>query len=1059
MLCAHLNSLIMEDLRALNNCEPFKQLRTGLTNYHTLVKPLNSFNYISGNDQPIKEIAEVVLNVLLEHNLVIENIFLVKAEEHLEVKVNPAADLDRLRGILMYLILNSAMGKKEKELELAKWNPQFVHLLKQLPEPLTQVLTVSIALLCGLHELLFEFFAYGPAWLTSQYFDRLSGVLGHFVENKVDTLTYIGGALNAVTNAICYRYSMPIIDNSMALLQRHLLSSEERLRSALPTSSGRNRYLAKSICMLLDVVVQILNCLQKPPRAPNYASIYALHSSPVHPDNVPLPSAQQQLQIFGCKLMDSVQLLLQLISVDTYMTWHEMKSDHVLFNMQAQVSNRCLKVTQLLASGQKEHESLFNHSLNSQLSNFVGGAQSFEQCLSDLTLGELLSFLDGESGEASDEELSKALDELLSRSICFGSAECVQSMVKHKHLMGAKHLLLMIEHLGQVVQLRKAEVEEMDGIKAETAAANPANGQEQARNYKGPQDVVHTEPPNAGNAANEQETQPELMDIELPSNAGRREQEEEDLHNMQLDVMNNSSTSSGDDDDSDHYDYEIADVNAPYTELINSLVLPLYQSITDTQVKMDLLHKRDQLDVLHQFVFYQPQYMSRRIFFYNQLGYWKDNFPINEFLDLCFEQPEETWLDFARLGMKHQRFCLLYLTTIKRLLPHSLILMESTVKSLLNDVQLATQSATTQYATASTEMLLCLYEQPILLQRIDTPVAALMLQQQKLPFRQSQERFLADLIEALSKFSLNKSFSAVEKTMLVLLQLDSVERQLMKTAKDKVKSKHSHLNRLLQSKARTNSNAKSYSSSIIAVAVRRARHQLQLAKAQMILHYSFHRYRSTNWDIIAQVVLSMDQLRAKPENFHRKRIAALDQTLKYYIKHANRLITSNEVLRGRLRLLIAEKVEHKHLWHNEELDLLRDAKRSISEYTKLLSVASTVESIQLLRCAIRLNFGLAVLQRFSDQVDAMNSDRAQNAYNFTFKCYMQVLYCEMIQHADPSKYPLLIEHILRAPKIANPENILSAMSNFKVLLRPTGVRSQALIQRFIAESLALANRI
>ncbi|TDG43583.1 hypothetical protein AWZ03_009979 [Drosophila navojoa] len=1022
----------MEDLRALNNCEPFKQLRTGLTNYHTFVKPLNSFNYISGNDQQIKDIAEVVLNVLLEHELVIENIFLVKAEEHLEVKVNPAGDLDRLRGILMYLLLNTAMGNQEKELELAKWNPQFVHLLKQLPEPLTQVLTVSIALLCGLHELLFEFLAYGPAWLTSQYFDGLSGVLNHFVENTVDRLSYIAGALNAVTNAICHKYSMPIIDNSMALLQRHLLSSEDRLRSALPTSSGRNRYLGKSICMLLDVIVKILNCLEKPPQAPDYAAIYTMNASPVQPDNVPLPSAQQQLEIFVCKLMDSVQLLLQLISVDTYMTWHEMKSDHILFNMQAQVSNRCLKVTQLLASGQNKYESLFNHSLNSQLSSFVGGAQTIEQCLSDLTLGELLSLLDGDSGEVTDEELSKALDELLSRSISFGSAECVQSMITHKRLMGTKHLLLMIEHLGQVVQLRKAEAAEID-------VNFPAGNQENGQADKDAQQKTDTQHPFADSAATEEETEPLL--------SGENEDETDD-----------NCTSSEDDDDSYQYDNEIADVNVPYTELISSLVVPLYKDITDIQVKMEILNKREELNLLDQFVFYQPDHVPRRIFFYNQLTYLKDRFPINEFLNLCFEQPEESWLDFARLGMKHKKFCLLYLGVIKRCLPHSLILMESTVKSLLYDTQLITQRANTQYALASTEMLLCLYQQPILLQKFDTPLPMLMLQQHKLPFRHSQERFLADLAGALSKYSKNNNFNAVEKTMLLLLQLDSVERQLMKTAKDRVRTKHTHLNRLLQSKARTNCNTKSYSSSIIAVEVRRARYQLQLAKAHLIQYNSFHRYRVTNWDIIAQVVLTMDRLREKPENFQLRRIAALDQTIKYYIQYASRLITSNEEMRGRLRQLIDQKVEHKHLWHNEELDMLRDVKRSIAGYTKLISVASTVEAMQLLRNAIRLSLSLAVLKRFADQVDTMDSDRGQYAYNFIFKCYMQVISSEMIQKANPSRYPMLIEHILRAPKLDKPENMRAAMPNLKILLRPSGLRNRILIQRYVADTLAAANR-
>ncbi|XP_030079957.1 uncharacterized protein LOC111604954 isoform X2 [Drosophila hydei] len=1110
-----MSGLKMQDLRALNNCEAFKQLRSGLTYYHTNVKPLHSFNYVSGNEQQIKNVAQIVLQVLLEHELVIEEKHSIKAEQKQQVKVNAAGDIDKLRGTLMYLLLNSSMGNKEKEMELAAWNPQFVHLLKQLPEPLTQLVTVSVALICGLQEFLFEFLAYAPTWLTAQYFDCLNNVLNHLVDNKMEALPYIGGALNAVTNAICYRYSMPIIDNSLALLQRHLLFNEERLRSFLPSSGRRNRYLGKAMCMLLDVLIKILSSLQELPEPPNYISIYELHSSPMKSVNDLLPTTQQQLQIFGNKLMDVVQLLLQQISVDTYMSWQEFPSDQLLFHLQAQVCNRCLKVTQLLAAGQQEQELLFNHSLNSQLTNFIDGAQSFEQCLAALSLGELLSLLDGESGKVDDEQLAKALDELLSRSICFGNAECVESLAKHKRFLNAKHLEIMLEHLGQVVQLQKAEDddkkqeedEQMEQtqespvqVKREheeevhVSSAPKANEklQKQKKDQEHERKEQNSEPepkkdklddvaeqPNEADQKQQPMKQsvkqpaPELMEADSAQPSEQKQQKhvtngskpklEAEDEEMELDTVSNASLANAeeqdegdndedeDEDEDDDDDDEEEDMNAPYGELIHSLLLPIYQSITNAQQKLHLLEKRDQLQVLERFSFVLPQYVARRIYFYNQLSYCNESFPMNTFLDLCFEQPHETWLAFAQLAMKHSRFASLYLRIIKRCMPHSMYYLEATVQSLFNDAQLLCSCSNSRYATASSELLLRLYEQPILLQSGSMPLPALMLQQQKLPFKQSQERFLADLSSAMATYTTARNYAAVEKTLLILLQLDAVEQQLLKGARDKLKAKRSQLNRLMQSKSKTS--GKSHSN--VTKDIRRARQQLQLAKAQIIMHNSFNNNRSCNWQLVSQIVLSMDQLRDKLEHFHLTRIAALDLTMKYYIKYVARAITGNAELRGCLRSLIAQKVKHKDLWRDEQLLLLMEEKRSVSEYTRLLSHSSTVESIQLLRSSIRHHLDAAVLQSIAEHVNKLGSAKAHHAYSFIFKCYMQVLNRELIDHAKPSDYPRLIEHILRTPNIRKPENLLAAIPNLKILLRPSGITSKSLILQYVSQTLAL----
>ncbi|XP_064556340.1 uncharacterized protein Glos [Drosophila montana] len=934
----------MHDLRALNNCEVFKQIRVELIDYHTKTKRLNSFIYFSGNEENIRNVAKRVLHVLLEHGLVEQQ----PQQQPQLVKPNPSADLDQLRGTLMYLVLNSAAGRSPKEeQELAQWNPQCVHLLKQLPEPLPQLLTLSVLLLCGLQQQLFEFLACGPHWLTSQYFDCLNNLLGHLVPGKREALPLIGGALSAVGKAICYLAHPPnlsLVDNALRLLQRNLLNSEERLRS-LGSKKKQQRYLGEAMCALLDVLLEILAAVQQPeePEQPAYFPVYALHSPGSQQEDP--PSFSEQLREYARKLMDQLQLLLPHISVDTYMAWLELPSGQLLFHLQAHVCNKCLELTKQL----ERDDILRTHTLRAQLGNFTDGAQTFEQRLDTLTLGELLGLLDGQLDDDDDQQqLRLALDALLRRPICFGSDECVETLAGHIRLLGAEHAQLMLEHLGQVLAL--------------------------------------------------------------------------------------------DDDDFD-----------PYTELLQHVLLPIYQTRCSSQEKLQLLHRRDQLQLLNRFTFQRDDnHNSRRIYFYNQLGCSVERFPLDQFLELCWENPAQTWLNLAQLAMTHRRYAKLYFHIAASCLPHALNHVAHTISCLLLDGRLLRESS-------GGDLLVRLYEQPVLLNgmRYRQRQLTLNLNLDALPYsakelHAAQDNYLVACAAGLAKFTETRNYMALERLLKTLLGLEAVEQRIVSSTHKSHKEQRQRLAQLKLARHKLQQARHK---------LQLARHRLQLAGGYVKLHVPLSSWRISNWPLASQIILVMDQLRGTLETFELARIAVLDLLVEYHINNMARSVLVSPDLQYRLERLIGSGLQHAHLWKGEQLAALLedpDKKREASEYTMLLRQASTLEAVNLLSGAIRHKLDGAVMQSLAEQVNRLNSPNSQHAYGFLFKCYMLALNRELIGGANASDYPRLIEHILRTPKLRMPENLLAAVGNLKILLGPVGIVGKTSILQYVSQSLAMS---
>ncbi|XP_026848869.1 uncharacterized protein LOC6597593 [Drosophila persimilis] len=422
-------------MHSLDNCEVFAQMGDTLKRFDSESKKLNTFLYLSGDDEHIAKICNLVCKVLMEHDLVVQRPH-DKMKNEVVTEPTGADAMNYLRGVLAVLIINTTDCLKQKS-----YNPDCVHLVGQVP-PMSTVVAISIALKCGLQQPLKEFLAYGQSCVARQYYDYLNENVSKLVSNQFDALSLLTGFLTSARQAIAHynqTSANELVDQTARLLQRQLLDSSDRLRVLSP--SPRKRYLALAMNQLLDV---LLAALQQPAEKPQYWTIYNFMICD-ETDSIKQENTESLMDRYSSILMDALQRVLQLVTVDTFMTWLELPSSQLLYSYQEVICCQSAAVLNLI----RNKPELAQHLICGQLKTFAGAAKSFKERLTELSLRELLRFLDGDNGEITEAQTLAGLEELFQRPICFVSDECVDTMSKHVQFLGFEHITLIFNHMAE----------------------------------------------------------------------------------------------------------------------------------------------------------------------------------------------------------------------------------------------------------------------------------------------------------------------------------------------------------------------------------------------------------------------------------------------------------------------------------------------------------------------------------------------------------------------------------------------------------------------------------
>lgn len=466
--------MVVENLHPLDNCQLFVDVKAQLKRFSEDVKNLRSIMYFSGksafrgfvlllvtqngnsvgNEEHIMEVCVRVLMPLIEHDLIVQHPHVIRGLDLVTECVGPEAK-NHFRGLFAFLLVNAATEFPSVD---AKWGTQCSHLLNQLPL-MPQFVTVAIYLRCAMSDVLEEFLACGPRWLTQQYFETVNQIMPKIYKERSDTIARLWSCLRAAGEAIVFRNiaeaNEVLIPFVSSMLQRHLVVNEGELRALHPIF--RKTYLAEAMTQMIGVVLRALDERIVERQKPSYFALYSQLGNDLADSYEPDP--RPDLRRFANVVLDALQRVLYLVTVNHYMDWVELKSPRLLYNYQELVC--CLSRDLIRELEKPANAELSRHSICAQLKPFAESAKTLEQRLAELSIGELLIYLDGEGkDEPLEEEKVAGISELFSRSIAFGNDECVATMRGHLELLNVEHGRIIINYLGQVVLARQAEKRE-----------------------------------------------------------------------------------------------------------------------------------------------------------------------------------------------------------------------------------------------------------------------------------------------------------------------------------------------------------------------------------------------------------------------------------------------------------------------------------------------------------------------------------------------------------------------------------------------------------------------
>ncbi|KAH8266781.1 hypothetical protein KR026_000047, partial [Drosophila bipectinata] len=883
----------------LDNCQLFYDVKLELESYSEATKDLSSIIYFGGNETHVSEVCQRVFSCLAEDELIVEIPHEFRPMEMVRECSCPEAKND-YRGLFVLLLVNTATEIPSGE---ATWGMTCVHLVAQLPM-MPQFLTVAIYLRCAMADVLEEFLSCGPRWVTIQYFETLNQVLGKLCKDRMDIIPHLWSCVRAAGESIVF-YNLPeankvLIRHIAGLLQQYLIDSQDILNEIHP--DRRSKYLAEAMSEIMSVIIRALDEKAVGREPPPYFEFYRELSIDLISSYDPDP--RPDLRRFANVLLDALQRILQLVSVSVYMDWVDIKSPRLLYNYQELI---CDQVTQLLDILKKpENSELAIHSVCAQLKPFTGNVKSLTERLAELTIGDLLVYLDGEGKEEPSEEGKIAgLNELFSRSIAFGNEECVWTMNSHLHLLNMEHGRQILHYLSQVVLARKAE--------------------------------------------------------------------------KMAQLSNVMDAAQGDTSETiTEYSPDLTDEEEEYEPLIRLILHPIFDNCSKKE-KVLMLEMRDELRVTEFFDFESSGHTNKRIRFFNQLE-MNGDFPMTDFLLLCYEKPDETWVDLARLAMTHEKYALMFWRMASLCARHSVNYMELCAQKLLLDERLLLKPNAQKF-------LLALYfHKPILngLRYTSGHKYFVNLNGDKFSYRKENlnwgvTAYLSYCGMALDTFGsgTNPNYQALECILNLLMQLNTAEVLLQDASREQLRNVERD-------------------SSVTPQVLEEARNYAEM-------HANMRGLRVRHLELITKMMGCMDQLRWNLSTFDPDRVRILGTAVKYWKQSMPIEMYVDEELRRKIAEVVLT-LKHSEVYAAEELKV--QSPYYLKEFIVLVTQSSAEEATLLFGRCLEAGKDQAIWSLLSKVVQQVDCATAYGAFSFLFRRYMIAFRKHHFRRTNKKKFHL-----------------------------------------------------
>ncbi|XP_030369644.1 uncharacterized protein LOC115620518 [Scaptodrosophila lebanonensis] len=478
-------------------------------------------------------------------------------------------------------------------------------------------------------------------------------------------------------------------------------------------------------------------------------------------------------------------------------------------------------------------------------------------------------------------------------------------------------------------------------------------------------------------------------------------------------------------DDSDN-----EEMSSVYDSLLSLVLRPLFKSCKNMQ-KIELLIKRDSLQLLSHFNFAGPDCNSKRILFFNnancQIG-------LSRFLMLCYDQPQATWLSLAQLAMTHKYFDQIYWRLARICKDHAAFYVGHIVSELVTDRRMI-------HNVNGKKFLLSLYNFLIKVNSIRSIRQQIVRRSfsSRIAYTRRVKTWKMTLYPQICGYNAEK-LQAMQKDYLEAFavglakfrdtddcpSLGALLKILRRTcvADDRVKNESENELMKLRKYLSIYENSSNSTKEITA-----ARRTYEQAEEYVRIHEELRDWRCTNWAITSQVMLTVDHLRWNLNDFNMLRVRALTSAVLYASENIPNIALMPA---GFLRDIdaLVRTFRYKSFWTEAASDLMgnlgtKPTPQQLNLYVELLIQSSVNEARTLMMSAVRAKCVRPVMCKLSEAVINAGTETAIEAYHFIFKCYADAFQkhqwpfksYECANHAEDVTYIVLKSPPLSLPLI------------------------------------------
>lgn len=366
-----------------------------------------------------------------------------------------------LQKIVLFLTLNTDISYKydlRKDQELA-------HVLDMTPQ-MSKCVLVSVIWATNLDHIFYQLLSYTPCWFSFQLFDMACKTLKQF-SDPFETLIKVENLVKAIFTSITSSESrnMDKIDkkiiyeklftNIVDILRQFYTPDSEKFKSF--SKKKLSKYSGFAIKHLLDIIFHCFDMYENkaPSKPPKSCEIFDIFTSLSPRANTEEPSKElkeAQLKIITC-LMNSLQYIIFLITIDVFMYWVEIEFPEENSNLQMIVGGKAYYIHERMKANP-----VFSHDVEAQLGTIAIRPKTFQETLKDATLGEILLKLE-EDLPLSKKEKKLWLDELMIRNMALGNEECLETIQKNIKIITLDNCEKILEYIKLNILSMESEFE------------------------------------------------------------------------------------------------------------------------------------------------------------------------------------------------------------------------------------------------------------------------------------------------------------------------------------------------------------------------------------------------------------------------------------------------------------------------------------------------------------------------------------------------------------------------------------------------------------------------